>query len=92
MPSIAVRIVHAYNPRNGLNGDGRVGSEHYAVINALDVGRLHRRPGDPLCRPARKFSDLWPWDSHNSYPPTICRRCQMIADRLSITVVPKPHP
>jgi hypothetical protein len=53
------------------------GADHYTVTRPLDVGRLHRRPGDALCRPAAKFWGLYDAPERKAN----CVRCIAIAER-----------
>jgi hypothetical protein len=56
------------------------GADHYAVTRPLDVGRLHRRAGDALCKPAAKFWGLYDADERAAN----CKRCRTIAERLGL--------
>lgn len=87
-PMVQYVVLHAYNPQNGLGGDGRVGGEHLAVTAELHAGRLHRDAGDPLCKPARKFYELWPFEGT---PAALCKRCRAVAERLAAAgIAPSP--
>lgn len=80
METVTLRILHAYNPSNGLRGEGKVGGEHLAATAALSQGRLRRLPGDPLCKPAHAFFELR--DHNRLLKPVICKRCLEVARRL----------
>jgi hypothetical protein len=70
-------VTGAYNPSDrGSNAGGN----HLIVDALLDVGRLHRQPGDPLCKPARNFWGLT-GDLRGS---VTCHKCAEIALRLGL--------
>lgn len=72
------RVAYAYNPGQGASSNG---TNHLLTVADLDVGRLHRKAGDPLCRPARNF---WGLDGRapESFEENPCRRCSEIRARL----------
>lgn len=75
------RVAYAYQPRQGANSRG---TNHLIAVQAIDVGRLHRKAGDPLCRPARTF---WGLDGRSSsdFEANPCQRCAEIRARLAKT-------
>lgn len=64
-------VAYAYNPGQGAWSNGR---NHLIVVADLDVGRLHRKAGDPLCRPARKFWGLQAREPE-AFDQNPCKRC-----------------
>lgn len=74
------RVAYAYNPGQGASSNG---TNHLLTVADLDVGRLHRKADDPLCRPARKF---WGLDGRapESFEENPCRRCSEIRARLRV--------
>lgn len=74
------RVAYAYNPGQGAMSNG---CNHLLTVADLDAGRLHRKAGDPLCRPARNF---WGLDGRapESFEENPCRRCSEIRARLKV--------
>jgi hypothetical protein len=66
---------------------------HVVVTEPLHAGRLHRRPGDALCRPASRFDCL---DSAYGEVRRLegkafnCKKCLEVADRLGIDLTLLP--
>jgi hypothetical protein len=71
-------VVHgAYHPRDRGMAHG---SQHLVTTRPLDAGRLHRKPGDALCKPATKF---WGLNAHPEREAS-CKRCIKIGARLGL--------
>lgn len=70
-------VYGAYHPRDRGMAHG---AEHWVTTKPLAIGQLRRRPGDALCKPARKFWGLY---AHPEREPT-CKRCIEIATRLRL--------
>jgi len=70
-------VTGAYNPSDrGSNAGGN----HLIIDKKFDLGRLHRQPGDPLCKPARKFWGL----TGDVRKNVTCHKCAEIAMRLGL--------
>lgn len=67
-----------YQARGGTERGGY----HYTVPEDLNAGRLHRKAGDALCRPARKFWWLNPLVTTGV--EVGCKECLKIANRLRL--------
>ena len=83
---VPVRVCHNWTIRHY---DGYVqGADHITVLEPLNVGRLHRDKGKPLCwTPARQHQLRWVipnGDEDHQRIPT-CRGCLRIAYRLTRT-------
>jgi len=72
-------IMYAYNPRQGARSKARY---HVVLNQPLSAGRLHRKPGDALCKPREKFWGLAP----GSKSPVTCPDCLTLAERHHVTV------
>lgn len=73
---LAAHIEHAYTPREtALYG----GANHVVVEQELQVGRLHRHPGDALCKPRHRF---WGLRRGGEDRVPSCQRCIEIAERV----------
>lgn len=77
-PTTLLVVAGAHHPRDRGMAHG---SNHYTVTRALDVGRLHRRPGDALCKPASKFWGLYSSPEREAN----CKLCVAIAARFGLT-------
>lgn len=71
----AVSTAYAYSPRENV---GSLGGLHIVVRVPVHAGRLHREPGDALCKPAAKF---WGLDGRENTPAT-CIGCLRAAVKL----------
>lgn len=67
---------YAYSPHENV---GSGGTSHIIVDEPLQAGRLIRKPGDALCKPAARF---WGLDMRPGRPAE-CLRCLEIAERLT---------
>ena len=66
---------HAYTPNEApIYGGGC----HAVAIEELHLGRLHRKPGDVLCRPSRRFWGLHDTDKGRE---VTCKGCRAILAR-----------
>jgi hypothetical protein len=72
---VNLTVSYAYTLRQS---DRSNGGDHYVTHEPLNVGRLHRQPGDALCKPHRKFWGLEP----TRRDVATCKRCLEIAARL----------
>jgi len=66
---------------------GAPGNAHIVTQQPIHVGKLHREPGDALCRPRASF---WCLHEDNHEPPT-CPKCLAIFDRLIVTCDMSPY-
>lgn len=60
---------------------------HVVVTEPLDAGRLHRAPGDALCRPAGRFNLLdvaYGEVRRREGKAFNCKKCLEVADRLGL--------
>lgn len=73
------RIWHASGAFHPLDRGMAAGAAHIVLRVDLDRGRLHRRAGDALCRPARTF-----WQLGASRDEPDCKRCLEIARRIGL--------
>lgn len=72
-------VYGAYHPRDRGNA---AGTQHLVVNADFISGRLRRKAGDPLCKPAAKFWGLY---EHRERAPT-CKRCLDAARRHGLEV------
>ena len=72
---IETRVDHAYTPNERGNYGG---AEHIVVLDDLDSGRLHRKAGDALCKPADQFWGL----EHTHGGPASCKTCIERAEQI----------
>lgn len=81
-PTVTLAVRGAHHPSDRGNS---AGSEHLAVTADYVRGRMRRKAGDPLCKPAAKF-----WGLHNTPErrPT-CKRCLDIAKRHGLDLPPR---
>lgn len=78
-PAYAWVIGHAYTP----NEVGHYGGGDHLMLRAdFTAGRLRRKAGDALCKPARQFSclDALGFDTH-PHGAVRCKECQRRAAR-----------
>lgn len=87
-PTFALR--HAYTGRCTGNYSG---GDHIVVATGeLASGRLRRKAGDALCKPASKFWGLYPGHDHGDRQrDSTCKSCLAKADRLGIDVESLSH-
>lgn len=80
--SIETVIAYAYSPRHGAVSTG---AEHLVLKQDLSAGRLKRKRGDALCKPADKFwgLEVFP-DQENRTRQWLCKRCAELAEKLDI--------
>ncbi len=73
------RVAYAYSPRENVGSTGK-----YHLITTEQISRhpLFRRPGDALCKPARKFWGLDGGRTAEDFERHGCARCREIRDRL----------
>jgi hypothetical protein len=70
-------VAYAFSKREG---DRSTGGYHWVTTTPLHAGRLHRQPGDALCKPRFKFWGLE--HTRHSSPDVTCTRGIEIHDRL----------
>lgn len=75
-------VGHAYVPRQTARA---VGANHAVLTTEFTAGRLRRKAGDALCKPASQF---WGLERHRSFEEqgVNCQRCREIAKRLNLTL------
>lgn len=64
-----------------------IGAHHITVTEELHDGRLHRQPGDALCKPRAKFWGLDPHEGENRRregQPFDCLACARLNERLHL--------
>jgi len=78
-------VAHAYTPNEQATYGG---ADHLMLQGEFVSGRLHRRAGDALCKPARRFAYLQEV-THVSPLPT-CKRCLDLAPKYGIDIEKSP--
>lgn len=80
---------HAYTPNEQATYGG---NDHLLLLVAFDAGRLHRKPGDPLCT-TRRFWGLSPFSpgDKRAGDPT-CTRCREMAKRYGFDLTDRFKP
>jgi hypothetical protein len=69
-------IEHAYTSRETATYGG---GDHIVVDETVTIGRIHRSPGNALCKARRSFKALLP--GGEDHTPN-CKRCIEIAERV----------
>ncbi len=73
------RVAYAYSRRENV---GSTGKYHLITTEHIERHPLFRRPGDALCKPARKFWGLDDGRTAEDFERHVCARFREIRDRL----------
>lgn len=78
--TLTARPAYAYSPRQTA---WSYANYHAVLDQPLDAGRLHRKAGDALCKPAQRFWGL----ERITTSPVDCPRCIELAERHGVTLI-----